>query len=340
MVKADAYGHGIEEVAGAAVKAGVFGLGVCSVEEAQSLLSSGIRGVPLLLFSPYPPQLVETVISYGIQPFVSSLHQLEILLSAAESMRTPVKIHLELETGLNRNGLPASALPRCASLLKSGRWVRAVGTCTHFACSETDAGSVRSQLNTFLAMVSELKRLGVDPGVLHCANSGGVLNAPESHLDMVRPGLLQFGIHPEGCRVRLPLKPVLSLYAQVLDVREVADGQSISYGATFRTQRRSRIAVIGIGYGDGYPRQLSNRGEVLFPQGRAPIVGRVCMDVTLVDVTDLSTVQTGDTATLIGSCGERSITAEDIADCIGTTRHDVTTRILPRVATEAVWARV
>jgi alanine racemase len=332
VVKANAYGHGLEIVANAAWESGTRWFGVATVSE-------GVEVRYLLpeswvcLFPPFCPGEEAEIVRSDLIPLISSQEQAERLSVANDSQREPLSVHLEVDTGMGRSGiLPSGALALAQSIAQNPRLMLG-GIATHFAAGDTDPSFTRRQADELNKVVGLLSGEGIDPGVIHAANSGGMILASESRFNLVRPGLLMYGILPIALNETLipDLSPALVLKTCVSLIRDLPKGHSISYGRTHQLSRDSRVATLPVGYGDGYPRDLSNQGAALISGQRAPILGRVCMDITVVDITDIPGVSEGDEAVLIGAQGNYRIRTEDIARLIGTTEHDVTTRLTERV---------
>lgn len=316
-VKGDAYGHGAVESARALERAGCDWFGVALIEEGKQLREAGVRR-PILCMGGVGISGADEAIDARLTPVISDLDSAMRLEQAAARRREPVGVHLKVDTGMGRLGVP---LPHWESLLdrmSSAKWVRVDGICTHFAESdgldEPSRVFTREQARRFLEAVRAARARGFRPSLLHTCNSGGVIYYPEFAFDLVRPGLLLYGYNPAGPECPIPVAPVMSVRTRVLLVRDLPAGVGVSYGRTWVTPRPSRIATLPVGYADGYPRALSNRGSVLIHGYEAPIRGRVCMDLTMVDVTDIPVpVEEGDEVTLLGAQGERAITAWDLA---------------------------
>lgn len=329
VVKANAYGHGAVPVSQAALEGGAERLCVATLEEGVQLREAGIHAPIHLLYPLHPSEIPDAV-----------QHRFEITLDNPGDLihfkdLPEVYAHLKLDTGMSRLGVQPEQLEFFLEKLSDYPQVKLVGVSTHFACADCDEQITREQLSKFLPACKKVKEFVQKPLLFHAANSAATLSIPESHLDGVRVGALLYGINllPALGADSLvqQLLPVLSLKARVLSVREVASGIGIGYGHTYRATRRTRVATVGIGYADGYSRRLSNRGEVLLHGVRVPVIGRVCMDLMMVDVTAVPGVQTGDMATLIGQEGSETIRAEDLARLMETTPHEPTTVIGSRV---------
>ena len=334
VVKADAYGHGAVPVAGAALKAGATWLGVAIPEEAIPLRVAGLTG-RILVLGPIPPEQTDLVAAYDLDQCVCDLAQAEALGRTARAHGRTLSIHLKVDTGMGRVGLRPREVRGVAEKLAGLPSVRLVGVMTHFAEAEADDPEfAREQLARFAEGVRALSAVQQGGKLLrHAANSAALLCLPEARLDLVRPGIMLYGCHPRG-RQRMAepqLQPALRLRTAISQIQAVARGESVSYGRTFVAPRDVRVATLPVGYADGVGRLLSNRGQVLIRGRRVPIVGRVCMDMTMVDVTDLPDVRVGDEAVLIGRQGEEEISADEVAELQGTISYEILSRIGPRV---------
>lgn len=324
-VKGDAYGHGAVTCARALEAAGVDAFGVALVEEGAQLRAAGVR-VPVLCLGGVGRYGAEAAVEHGLTPVVYDEGDAARLDAAAERSGTPLRIHVKVDTGMGRLGVPLHEWGRFLDRLANFRWLHVEGMLTHFAASEAlDATFTLEQGRRFREAVAEARRRGVRPEVLHTCNSGGVMTRPELHLDLVRPGIMLYGVAPAAhLQGVAPLRPVMRVRTQVLFVKDLPRGASVSYGRTFITPRRSRVATLPVGYADGYPRLLSNRGEVLVRGRRCPVVGVVCMDLVMVDVTDVpEPVESGDEVVLLGGQGEARVTAEELAAHAGTIAYEI-----------------
>lgn len=336
VVKADAYGHGLIPVAQAMLEAGAAWLGVATVEEGASLRQSGVRA-PIALLCPQPPQEADSILAWGLTACVGDAVLLEALARAWRRQRSEVpapEIHLDIETGMGRSGvLPEQAVDVWRSAVSAGLHV--TGLCTHFADADgADETLTREQWALFETAHAALRQAGARFEFLHSHNSAATLRLPNIATTLVRPGLILYGVLPSlpvDASALPTLHPALTLKARVAAVRELPAGHNVSYGATHRLRRPSRVATVLIGYGDGYPRRLSDRGWILVRGRRAPILGRVCMDQTVVDVTDIPGVEAGDEAVCIGRQGEEQIRVEQIAAQMETIEHEITTCLTSRL---------
>lgn len=316
VIKADGYGHGAVEIAEAIDGLPyVFGYAVATVEEGLILRNHGIEK-PILILGYVFPEQYHDMIRARIRPTVFTSDMAERLSVMAGRLEVECPIHFAVDTGMSRIGYQATEeaaeeMARIASLPH----IVVEGIFTHFArADEADKTSTYRQLDLFRQMIGMLKERGVTIPIHHCANSAAIVDLPETNMDLVRAGITMYGLwpSPEVDKSRIDLKPALSLVTHVAYVKELPAGREISYGGTYTTTKRQRIATIPVGYADGYARGLSNRADVLIHGKRAPICGRVCMDQFMVDVTDIPQTATGDKVTLIGKDGEEQITMEEL----------------------------
>ncbi len=344
-VKANAYGHGAEQVARTALKNGADQLGVARIEEGLELRRAGIRA-PILIFGYVPAASVADLIENDLTASVFSLRGAE-QLNAAVPWERQLAVHLKIDTGMGRMGMLPNER-RCApqgadqgtDALQEALGIAALknlrleGLWTHFATSdEADKTYTRQQLKYFMDFIQSLKAEGVIGTTVHAANSGAIIDMPESHLDMVRAGISVYGLYPSSQvdLQRIDLRPALSLKARIVHVKQVPAGTRISYGGTWQAPRPTTIATVPVGYGDGYSRRLSNRGQMLVHGRRMPVVGRVCMDLTMLDVGSLESVRVGDEVVLIGRQGEETISADEMAAQLDTINYEVVTMLMARV---------
>lgn len=337
-VKADAYGHGVMETVRTMLDNGVTRLAVSMLDEAIQLRKLGIK-VPILILSYTDPARAEEIILNEVTQTVFSHDLAKALSEAAVRLNRNVKIHVKVDTGMTRVGfMPGYSAVK--NLLEISRLPHIIieGLFSHFASAdERDKSYTFMQFEKFMSICSELGRVGIHVPVKHVCNSAGIIEFPEMHLDMVRPGIILYGLYPSNQidTRKMDLKPAMTLKANVILVKDVEENTCISYGRTYKTSCKSRIATIPIGYADGYTRLLSNKGRVLIHGRTAPIVGRICMDQCMIDVTDLDVeVRTGDEVVLFGRQGDASISVEEVAADIGTINYEVVCIIgkrIPRV---------
>lgn len=355
-VKADAYGHGAVEVSRALERADVNMLGVARIEEGIELRDAGI-GAPILVLSGVPvggpppfetlEQRLEELLHFRLTPVLYDvgvalaldrlLQKRALAREIAEAGPAPaLEYHLKIDTGMGRLGIPHEAVPEALEALFRLKHLRIVGALTHFADADGEGDGAQQftleQRNRFQKAVGSLRALADREIVLHASNSAAAILRESIDLDMIRPGLALYGAYPSpALRERIDLRPVMRLTTRVLYVKEMPAGAPVSYNRTFHTERPSRVATLPVGYADGYPRSLSNRGEVLIRGKRAPVVGRVCMDLTMVDVTGIPEVAAGDEAVLIGADGEDRMTAAELASKAGTISYEILAQVSKRV---------
>ena len=331
-VKADAYGHGICEIARAASEVGVEYLAVATSDEAADLRACGIEE-PILLYSLASPGEIEAIVALNVTPILADEEQATLYEAESARQGKQTTVHIKIDTGMGRIGCrPEDAAALAGRIVGSGT-LRLGGTSTHFAAADSgDRAYTDRQLAMFVDSLEAIRAQGIDPGIVHAANSGGVLAHPDSHFDMVRPGILAYGYYPSDEQQRtLPLRPVMELQSRLVFIKRVAAGEAISYGMTWTAPRETWIGTVPIGYGDGYSRMLSNRAKVLIGGHRYPVVGRVCMDQLMVDLGPDLSVQRYDDVVLFGAT-DGAPTAEDIARWCGTIPYEITCNVSKRVA--------
>ncbi len=332
VVKADAYGHGAAQVAQALSRMGVTRFAVATFAEGVLLRKARLSS-PVLVMGGMQPEDYRAAVAHRLTPVVHDRSQLAALAGVLRRRARPYPIHLKVDTGMSRLGLSVEDV---AAVLQESDWrhrLQVEGLMTHLADADNaDPTFTDRQLDRFRSLVETVTTMGLRIPLIHAANSAAVLRHPASHFSAVRPGLMLYGYHTLADGESSPdLAPILTLTTKVVQVRRVAQGDSISYNRTHVASRPSRIAVLPVGYADGYNRLLSNRGAVLLEGQRAPIVGRICMDLTMVDVTEIPAVRTGSEAVLIGAQGELRVTADDLAALIGTIPYEILCAIGPRV---------
>ena len=332
IVKANAYGHGAVETAQALTRQGIERFAVASLDEGIALRQAGLSASIVVLGALFEEQ-VSDLVAHRLTPVVSDGRILPTLAKAARSHPTSYPIHLKVETGMGRLGFSPEDLLSFLDnpILRSPFQVE--GMMTHLADADgADSDFTERQLGAFRAMLEQIRQRGLSIPLVHTANSAAIVRFPDAHFSLVRPGIMLYGYHTLPATIPAPdLTPVLSLRTTIVQLRTIPRGRTVSYNGTFVAQRPTRIAVLPIGYADGYSRRLSHRGSVLIQGRRAPIVGLVCMDMIMVDVTDLAPVQVGEAVTLIGQQGQESIWADEVADWIGTIPYEVLCGIGSRV---------
>ncbi|HEX6797360.1 MAG TPA: alanine racemase [Ktedonobacterales bacterium] len=334
-LKADAYGHGALRVARTVLRNGASWLGVATVSEAEPLRAAGITA-PILVFGYIAPWQAREAVHLDLRATVYSLDAARALARAARDLGRELRVHVKVDTGMARLGLRAEDVDGIVSFCRALRQMLGLvteGVFTHLATADSaDQTYARRQLARFETVLAALEAEGLRPPIVHAANSAAALALPEARYDLVRPGIAIYGLNPSD-EVPLPegFAPALAFKTQVAQVKEIPAGEGISYGATYITTAPTRIAVLPVGYADGFRRAPANWGEVLVRGRRAPILGRVCMDQCMVDVTAIPGVQPGDEVVLIGRQGEDELTAEEVARRLGTISYEVVAELLARV---------
>ena len=345
IVKGNGYGHGGPQVARALEKAGADWFGVTGATEGQQVRKAGVRK-PILALTSFWPGEEAQLLANKISPAIIRCEQLAALDSAASKRKfakRSVGFHLKIDTGMNRLGIAPTDVECFARQYEKSSRLKLEGVFTHFASSEVFDGPIatqnRRQEESFYKAVERLRILGIDPGIIHLANSAAIALRPETWADMVRPGAILYGYHPGydpierrvQAEKELPLRPVMSLRARIINIRNVPAGDGVGYGSKFLPTRASKIAVLAAGYGDGIHRSLGNKGSALVRGFLAPIVGIVSMDVTMIDVTEVPDVALGDVATFYGTDGDHVLPANLVARGIGTVTSDLLCAVSARV---------
>lgn len=333
VVKTDGYGHGSVPVA-KVIDPYVTGYAVATIEEGILLRRHGIKKMILILGSVHESQF-EDLIKYELSLSVFQMEKGERLSEIAVSMGKTAGIHIALDTGMSRIGFPVNReSAEMIAAISCLPGIRIEGMFTHFAkADEKDKASARRQLCAYEQMVEMLNEMRIKIPMKHCSNSAGIIDLKEAQMDAVRAGISIYGMYPsEDVQKRLvPLYPVLSLKSRIVLIKSIEPGTSVSYGGTFTAEKMMKIATIPIGYGDGYPRNLSNKGCVLIHGKRAPILGRICMDQMMVDVTQIPEAREDDEVTLIGADGDERISVEEIAGTCGGFHYEIVCDIGKRV---------
>lgn len=332
VVKANAYGHGAVPVSRVALESGATRLAVARLDEGVQLRRAGIDA-PILVMGYTLPARAELLARWDLTPTINTLEGAQALSAAAVASGRVASFHVKIDTGMGRYGLLPEEVVSFICAVSAMNGLRWEGLYTHFAVADlADKDFTRRQFSLYRDVVTALTEAGHPAALKHIANSAGTLDLPKVHLDAVRIGIAMYGLHPSNeVEPAIPLRPLLTLKSRVARVRTLPTGASISYGRTYITQRPTPVALIPVGYGDGYHRLMSNRGEVLIRGGRAPIVGRVCMDQFVVDISGIRGVTQDDEVVLIGRQGQEAISAERVATWAETINYEVTTSILPRV---------
>ena len=345
VVKANGYGHGSVEVAREALQNGAQYLGVARIDEAIPLRQAGLE-VPILIFGYTPPDLAPLLIDYELTQTVYSISTASALSEQATRKGKKIIIHLKVDSGMGRLGFLLAATNDTRDDIATRNSVRAIetisrlpgltveGIFTHFATADSAEKSYADmQLDRFMDLLTRLQKQGLEPPIRHAANSGALIDMPNSHLDMVRPGIATYGLHPsdEVNKSRVDLRPVMSLKTRIIHLKRVPPGFNISYGITFQTKNHTTIATVPVGYADGLNRLLSSRGHMLVHGQRVPIVGRVCMDLTMLDVGEVSGVALEDEVVVFGEQGKGAVTADEIASSLDTINYEIVSTITARV---------
>jgi len=346
VVKANAYGHGVIEVTRKALENGADSMGVARIEEGIELRKAGFNE-SVLIFGYTPPVLAHKLIEFDLTQTVWSYNTAQALSDIAVSFNKQIKTHLKVDTGMGRLGLlPDYRQPPVTEQNLIGNAIREVksisslagleleGVYTHFATADsTDKTYAGKQLEIFLDFLSKLRRAGINPPLCHAANSAAIIDMPETHLDMVRAGIAIYGLYPsdEVNKRRIALKPAMTLKSKIIHLKRVPPGFNVSYGSIYQTPKSTTIASIPVGYADGFNRLLSSRGHMLVRGRRAPIVGRVCMDQTMLDVGHIPDVNLEDEVVIYGRQGDESITVDEIAASLNTINYEIVSALTARV---------
>lgn len=330
-IKANGYGHGLERVGLCLEEAGIDALGVAYIEEGLALRRAGVK-IPILVFGGLLKDQVDLYIRHDIDLTASSVSKLEHIDAAAARMGRRARVHLKIDTGLERIGVHHYSSEPFFEAALNARHSDVVGVYSHFADADINNPALaKTQLERFLEALRFYEKRASQPFLRHIANSAGIMTLKESHLDMVRPGLSLYGVYPgPGYEASLPIQPALSLKTQVVYFKVVKKGAGVSYGHTWTAPEDTRVVTIPVGYGDGYLRSLSNKASVLIRGKRYPIVGRVCMDQLMVNIGQ-GEAYNGDEVTLIGESGGERISVEELAQAIDTTPHEILVLLNQRV---------
>lgn len=335
VVKADAYGHGLQEISRTALESGAEWLGVTSIAEALELrkLHPNAR---ILILSAGMYEHSKLIVKHNLTPVVSSRRMAGLLNEAGEVFNKRIKVHIKIDTGMGRIGVWYENALEFIRYISTLPYIQIEGICTHFASvssAQVDMEFTKHQLKNFLDVIEQAARLGIYIPIRHIANSGAVLLVKEAYLDIVRAGISVYGLLPSpDFYSGLPLRPALSLKSRVAYLKDVVPGRTISYGRTYSVKEKTRIATIPIGYSNGYCRSLSNKAQVLIRDKRAPVIGIVTMDQIMADVGNIPGVSCGDEVVLIGEQGEEKITATEVAQWAGTISYEVLCKLnVPRV---------
>jgi len=337
VVKADAYGHGALPCARVAVECGADYLGAGVIEEGIELRQSGLDAPILILGSIFPDE-AEDLVRHDLATIVCTLPLAQALAKEAEKQNKTASVHIKVDTGMNRLGVLPENLPELLNQIRNLPNLKIEGVSTHFASADDEVLSItQAQFKKFQAALACLKQ--DDRPLIHCSNTSALFKFPESHFDMVRPGLILYGALPSPSLQAVliekenlsPFKPVMQWKSRIILVKSIAKGQPVSYSGSFTTQRGSLIATLPVGYADGLHRSLSNKMDVLIRGKRAPQIGNICMDMTLIDVTEIQDVQAGDEVVLFGKQEGQTITVDEMATKGGTIPYEILCNVGKRV---------
>ena len=334
VVKADAYGHGAVDVAHCFLENGASRLAVAMLTEAIELRNNNITA-PIMILGYTPLYLGEELINYDIEQTIYDLDYAKELSSLALSLNKKAKVHIALDTGMGRLGfLPSDESYKSICEICSLKGLDVVGIFTHFSSSdEKDKEYTQYQFNQIYDFISRLEKEGINIPLKHASNSAAIIDMPNTYLDAVRAGIILYGYYPsnEVQKENLSIKPALTLKAKIAHVKELESGMYISYNRTFKTSRKSKIATIPIGYADGYIRTLKHQAKVIVNGQLAPIVGNICMDQFMIDVTDIDDVKTGDEVILLGESNGIKFDADNLAKCMDSINYEVLCLLKKRV---------
>jgi len=332
VVKANAYGHGAVQVARILANEGVRIFGVASVEEGIELRRSGITGRILCFGGPLGASALD-LLEFGIEPVIFNEEDAKRLAQQAHGSSRPLSLHLKVDTGMGRLGVPLRHFNSLLEKILSSPSLKLESVMTHLArADEPDSGPTDHQIQNFTLVEESVKRLQPSLPVFHLCNSAALIDRKLGDTQWVRPGVALYGAYPHPrLEAKVDLRPVMSWKTQIISLKEFPAGSPLSYGGTFVTRRPSKIAIVPVGYADGYSRAFSNKGVMLVRGRRVPVVGRVCMDLSLIDVSDLAVVELGDEVVVMGSQGEESLRAEELAGLLGTISYEIFCGVAARV---------
>lgn len=333
VVKANAYGHDAIEISRVALENGATWLGVGALEEGIILRKAGIKA-PILLLGLTPKDQVDCLLFYDLVPTVCDLQTVKALSQAAVKYKKIARVHIKIDTGMRRLGIEAGEVLDFIKKIKKMNNIEIEGLYTHFAAAEEDKNYTELQFARYKKVVDELEKEGIPAPLKHIANSAAILDLPYTYLDLVRPGITIYGLLPlPRARRTIKLKPVTKFKTKIIFIKKVSAGESIGYGRAYTTTKETVVATLPVGYADGYPRLLSGKGEVLVRGRRAAIMGRICMDLCMIDVTNIPGAQVGDEVVLWGKQEGEKISVEEIAEKTGTINYEIICMVdKPRVS--------
>ncbi len=325
IVKSDGYGHGIVQVSKTLEKNGVYSLGVSFIGEAIFLRENGITTPLVILCGIHTEEEALAVIDNMLTPVVFDLDSAEMLERAASKRGQKIKIHVKIDTGMGRLGIDCSEAVSFLNRIKGFKSLEVEALMSHLSSAdEEDTAFTKGQIERFSAVVDEARKTGFDFRLNHLANSAGTVRYPDSHFDMVRPGIMLYGGLPSpGFRSHINLKPVMGLKCHVLQIRELEHNTPVSYGRRYYTDGKRKIAILSAGYADGIPRAISNKGKAIINNAFAPIRGNLCMNMLACDITGINRVKAGDDCVIMGAVGKNSITGDDIAGLCNTISYEI-----------------
>ncbi len=334
VIKADGYGHGALDIAPTLLENGATRIAVAVYNEAVELRRGGIE-VPIMILGFTPPNLIDTLLRYDIEQTVYSYDLAREISKLAKSKNKTAKLHIALDTGMGRIGfLPNDEGVEEVYKISKLPNIIIEGLFSHFSSAdEEDKAYTNMQLDRYNSFYNKLVEKGVKINLRHIANSAAIIDMPQSHFEAVRPGIILYGYYPseQVLKEKINLKPVMSLKTNIVHIKNLPAGEYISYGRKFRTSKESVIATLPVGYADGYTRLLFNKAKVIINGRFVPVIGRICMDQCMVDVTDIEQVKVGDEVILMGEQGDLKFTADQIADLLGTINYEITCMISKRV---------
>ncbi len=329
-VKADAYGHGAIKISQTLQEEGASYFGVASLEEAMELKENGIKK-PILLLSPVSPSAAKDAINNDIYINLADEEHLQIVNEVCKNTHKKAKVHVEIDTGMHRTGIRQELADDFIRKIIEYPYIELKGIFSHFPSADIDKELTEKQIMWFTDFRNRWKPYYPEI-IFHLANSAGIIGYSSSYMDMVRPGITLYGLYPHiSLKGKLPLIPVMSFKTRVVQIKEVRKGEGISYTHSFHAPKDMTVAVIAAGYADGYSWKLSNKGEVLIKGEKCKVVGNVCMDLTMVDISALDNVQVGDEVVLFGKQGDKTISVDELAQIEGVINYEILTGIRPRV---------
>lgn len=333
IVKANAYGHGVEEIARNLVDQGFDYLAVAFIDEAVEIRMYGITDIPIMILGNTPKDTVDKLVEYNITAAVYNLETAQVISAEAQRQNKTAKIHIKIDTGMSRIGFltDSKSIEDILSVAKLPN-LEIEGIFTHFACSDCeDEAMTLKQYDKFMNVISELEKHGLSIPIKHCCNSAAIIRFPHLHLDMVRAGIILYGMYPSDIDYEIDLKPLMQLKTTVINIKTLNAGETISYGATYTVEKPTKVATIAVGYADGYSRLLSGKGRVLVNGQFANILGRICMDQCMIDVTNVNNINIGDEVILFGADKNAELPIEELAANIGTINYELPCVINNRV---------